>query len=394
MSESASLLRRFAWPWRIAFILYAAALTTGTHWPNLKLAPEPVLNDKTIHILAFGGLVYLLWRTRWLSPRLLVVAIVLAWSALDEISQAIPSLNRTVAWDDAVANTLGIITAAAWLWALKPVGGPVNRLRLVLHRFAFDRLFRWWRVWGLFIGIFLACATPILVIGSLFSSAPLPPLIMLSVAAWLLASIVPLFRLWRSECRLVARTRPCFACGASCAGLTFDRTGRATCPVCSAEVHYAQWTDPAPPAPGTLLGILSRPALLTVIVILFIFALISVGAHVFDWSIIAQPASGLAPRIARFFGTLSPQLTEAIDLTVCLLLLALATRLYRTRLARYYDRSVRCRRCGHDLRGTPTERGVGRCGECGTPFVRITPLPQSEEQNRQTTEGTEDTEGG
>ena len=38
-------------------------------------------------------------------------------------------------------------------------------------------------------------------------------------------------------------------------------------------------------------------------------------------------------------------------------------------LARGFGRA-RCPQCGHDLRGTPTVDGEGRCGECGTPFSR------------------------
>ena len=56
-----------------------------------------------------------------------------------------------------------------------------------------------------------------------------------------------------------------------------------------------------------------------------------------------------------------------------LLLFAIAVRLYRGGLARYYDQALKCRKCAHDLRGTPTDgRGRGRCGECGTPFTRVT----------------------
>ena len=131
-----------------------------------------------------------------------------------------------------------------------------------------------------------------------------------------------------------------------------------------------------------LMRILGQPALLTLLVLAAALVLIPASAQIFEWSIKADPTSSAAPRIARFIGSLPSDITAAIDLSLCLLLLAFATRLYRTRLARYYDRSIRCRKCGHDLRGTPIEQGVGRCGECGTPFVRTVPLPQSEEEKR------------
>ncbi|MDY7110528.1 MAG: hypothetical protein SYC29_18000 [Planctomycetota bacterium] len=390
MSERASLVRRFARPWRLAFILYASALTVGTHWPQLTLAPEVPASDKTIHLLAFAGLTYLLWRTRWLRAYGIVIPLAFLWSIVDELSQGIPILNRHVTWEDAAANALGVIVVAAWIRALRPVGGAVNRMRIALQQFAFDRLFASWRAWLLFVGVFLACAVPPLIVRPILDPIQTARVIIIAAVVWFLLSIVLLLRLWRGQIRDVVRTRPCFVCGVSCINVRFDRSGRAACPVCGVELHAGQWTDPTPPSFGMLLGILGRPILLTLIVLLFVFALISVSAHLFEWSLIAAPTSSLAPRIAHFVGTLPPELTRAVDLALCLLLLALATRLYRSRLARYYDRSVRCRRCGHDLRGTPTQKGVGRCGECGTPFVRMSPLPRSEEENGQTTENTEE----
>ena len=394
MSESAALLRRFVRPWRIAFILYALALTVGTHWPKLALAPEVPASDKTIHLLAFAGLTYLLSRTRWLGAYLGVVALALAWSILDEISQGIPILNRHVAWEDTTANLLGVLIVAAWLWALHPVGGAVNRMRLALHRFAFDELFQSWRAWFLFIGVFLACSIPPAIVWPLLGPAHTARIIIISFTVWLMVSIALLVRLWRGQCRHVAEARLCLACGASCTNVAFDEKGRAPCPGCGAELHIAQWSDPSPPAAGMLIRIIGQPVLLTFIVLAVGFVLIAASAQIFEWSVQTDPTSGFAPRIARLISSLPSDLTASVDLALCLLLLAFATRLYRTRLARYYDRSVRCRKCGHDLRGTPTEQGVGRCGECGTPFVRMTPLPESEEESRQTTEGTESTEGG
>ena len=78
------------------------------------------------------------------------------------------------------------------------------------------------------------------------------------------------------------------------------------------------------------------------------------------------------PRLAHWMGTLPPGLTMTIDLSAYLVLFAAMVRVYRTAMAKFEDRAVRCRRCGHDLRGTPTDEGTGRgaCGECGSGFVR------------------------
>jgi len=382
MSEPAVLLHRFARPWRTAFVLYAMGLTIATHWPRLALAPEVPASDKTLHMLAFGALTYLLWRARWLGGLLVIVLIAMGWSVLDEISQGIAYLNRHVTWLDGMANVLGVIIITAWLWALQPVGGPVNRMRLALHRFAFDQLFQSWRVWLLFIGVLLACAVPPVIVWPLLSPAHTARVIIISFTVCLMVSIALLVRLWRGQCKVVSGARPCFACGEPCTETAFNDVGHAPCPGCGADLHIAQWDDPSPPAAGMLMRILGQPALLTFLVLSVAVVLIPASAQIFEWSIKADPTSSAAPRIARFIGSLPPDVTAAIDLSLCLLLLAFATRLYRTRLARYYDRSIRCRKCGHDLRGTPTEQGVGRCGECGTPFVRTVPLPQSEEKKR------------
>jgi len=62
----------------------------------------------------------------------------------------------------------------------------------------------------------------------------------------------------------------------------------------------------------------------------------------------------------------------AVDLTLVGLALAAGMRVYRVRQARLHDRQhVECRACGHDLTGTPVDRGVGRCPECGAGFARI-----------------------
>lgn len=101
--------------WRAAFIVYLLALTTGTHWPRLQIqAPVPD-TDKFIHFLAFGGLTYLLWRTRWIANLPLLGLIAIAWTGLDEWSQGIPALGRTSSWLDFFAGAIGAIAAVIWI---------------------------------------------------------------------------------------------------------------------------------------------------------------------------------------------------------------------------------------------------------------------------------------
>ena len=102
--EAARTGRRAGRAWRFGLIAYAIALTTGTHWPRLRLGPEVPATDKMIHLVAFGGLTLLLWRTRWIRHLGVLFVVCAAWSALDEVSQGLPVLNRFVSWYDIVAN--------------------------------------------------------------------------------------------------------------------------------------------------------------------------------------------------------------------------------------------------------------------------------------------------
>jgi len=113
------------------------------------------------------------------------------------------------------------------------------------------------------------------------------------------------------------------------------------------------------------------PAVIFVIVLVAGFGLIAASSIVYAL-LLQGRFGGIYPlRLAHTIGTLPKGVTTVVDLTAYLILFAIAVRLYRGGLARYYDQAVKCRKCGHDLRGTPTDdRGRGRCGECGTPFLR------------------------
>lgn len=102
----------------MVFVLYALALTTGTHWPRLELPPESPASDKTIHVVAFCGLTLLLWRTGWISRAWLIAAVALVWSALDEVSQGLPGLYRTVSIKDLIANIAGVFAALLIGWTI------------------------------------------------------------------------------------------------------------------------------------------------------------------------------------------------------------------------------------------------------------------------------------
>jgi hypothetical protein len=102
---------------RCALWPYAAIVAVFTLWPKLKV-PMPVpRSDLIIHLVCFGLLGLLVIAAGLFGPvfsrrNLLVAGSVAAtFAAVDEGLQAIPFLNRTCAWDDMAANTMGILLA-------------------------------------------------------------------------------------------------------------------------------------------------------------------------------------------------------------------------------------------------------------------------------------------
>jgi VanZ family protein len=104
---------------RFVFIAYAILLATATHWPSLAIGdPQSAARpDLPIHVAAFGLLTALLIACAFfggaLSPRNILIStpIAGAYSALDEASQAIPILDRSVSPEDLLANLLGVTLA-------------------------------------------------------------------------------------------------------------------------------------------------------------------------------------------------------------------------------------------------------------------------------------------
>lgn len=104
------------WLPRAAFLLYIPTLFTATHWPNLKIegSGRP---DLVVHLAAFGLWTSLFIASGFFGPALswrnirwafLIASI---YAAADEALQAIPSLHRTAAFDDWLANLSGITLA-------------------------------------------------------------------------------------------------------------------------------------------------------------------------------------------------------------------------------------------------------------------------------------------
>lgn len=126
----------------MAFVLYALTLTVATHWPALDLGTESYsAPDKVLHMIALGGLVVLLQRTRWLTATWQAVLVGLVWAAVDELTQAIPILGRHASAGDMLAGQLGILLVGSWWWALGPAGSPADRDRHRRRVAAMDEVF-------------------------------------------------------------------------------------------------------------------------------------------------------------------------------------------------------------------------------------------------------------
>lgn len=362
-------LQRITRPWRWAFVIYITAMTIGTHWPNMQLAPEIPATDKTIHLAAFGGLAVLLWRTRWFPKIWLCGLLALVWAAFDETSQGFPGLNRTVSWQDMIANALGISLAVTWMWALKPIGirGAANQQRLRLYAFAMEEMFAHWRPWIIGIVSLLTGGLIVLICWPLLSPSAMRIVILLTAALCAAVVLLMWWRLWRDHVQIALKRCICLQCGNA---LELPLNVEQPCPRCGAVVSPAQFNEWSTPPMRMMLGAGGRALALGVLVAGVIFAAVMLSPVIYSRLQGTRVGGWSMPRIVRLIDSLPPEFTAAVDLAIYLLLFAVMVRLYRGGVARYHDRGVRCRACGHDLRGTPTVNGAGRCGECGAAFSR------------------------
>ncbi|QDU72716.1 VanZ family protein [Mucisphaera calidilacus] len=103
---------------RPLLVVYAPVLVLATHWPGLALpSATPVFQtDKLVHVFAFGFLGWLAlhcgFGVRLLGShgsRLVTTLAVVVFALVDEYTQQF--VNRYTGVEDAVANTIGVLTA-------------------------------------------------------------------------------------------------------------------------------------------------------------------------------------------------------------------------------------------------------------------------------------------
>lgn len=362
--KSAALFK----PWRIALVLYAIALTVGTHWPTLEMGTkEHPAPDKIIHLLAFAGLTALLWRTRWLRCAWQVAVVAAAWTAIDELTQALPGLGRTVSYHDLLAGELGVIAVIIWGWALRPVGGEANRMRLRLQSLVVDRAFCRTSAWLFVLIATVPCAVALIFAWPFlqFTFQKIGSALALSfgVSAWLAGAAAIWFGLWRRTFKDVLGARSCSMCGTSCAEAEIDGDGLGQCPGCAAPFHAGQWLAPVGPPSDRMARMMRWPLISTTVIFVLVVwsayhAIIRMGAPAF-----------LGGQLLRDWPM---DLKIAADMAILASIAAVGVLAYRKRLARFHDeQGAVCRGCEHDLRATPVANGIGVCGECGAPFVRL-----------------------
>lgn len=107
------------------FIAYALIVVTATHWPNLKIDGPLPRTDLWIHCTCFALWMILAGLAGWfgksLSRRNLVrtFPMACAYIVVDELTQGIPGLGRTVDPTDIAANFLGLCIGVGVLVVLR-----------------------------------------------------------------------------------------------------------------------------------------------------------------------------------------------------------------------------------------------------------------------------------
>lgn len=120
---------RRPWPfplrtWRTAFVAYAIALFTMTHWPKLVVQGPVPRTDLWAHFAAFSLWTVLLGGSFGRGLPLWALALVgFAYAGVDEGLQAIPALGRVCAWDDFFADCGGVVIGVGVLALWRRVTG-------------------------------------------------------------------------------------------------------------------------------------------------------------------------------------------------------------------------------------------------------------------------------
>ncbi len=357
-------------PWRVAFVVYVLMLTVGTHWPRLQLGTEEVpVSDKLVHAAAFGMLALLLMQTGWVRRRWLAAVMAAIWAVVDELSQGIPWLGRTVRVDDVLAGLCGILTVLMVAWAMRIRGAGAARVHEQRWRHALNRMFQRPATWIMVILAGLigaAVGVPVsLAISRLFiNPMPAQAFVIGVVFGGSALGYFVIEVLRRRELEAMRAIKPCLRCNELLAEASAAQPA-GSCPACSETYIDGQWADPPS---------LSAAFLSTRLIGAFVLWMLSVAAMMTGAVGILQAGMNWpwARRLDEFYRLLGADIGTLIDATIVAAAAALILSWYRRSVARRLDRQSRqCVHCDYDLRATAVDNGRGVCPECGEMFLVV-----------------------
>lgn len=358
--------RRALWSMRAFALAAFIGAFVATHWPALELGAG-MPGDTLLHAITFAALTLLLWRARVVPGLGWLVAAMLAWAAVDELTQSIPGLRRHASLPDYIADAIGITIAAMAIATVpRPVGalGRMHRdLTDAADAMLLDRPANWMAIasaaaLGALVGGPL-CATLARV--ALFDRVPAQSLFLGAVVfgaagihmAWLMG-----LRHWM---RRIRRERLCLRCGAAQRPREGESAG--VCACCGARWSMLQWIEPAEAysarRPIPWMRMLRVAAVAVAITALLAWPLLSMARWI-DVGAIA----GRRVDVNR-------GVTAIMIYLIGLMPIAIVARCARQEWMRTIgagDRS--CVACGHDLTRTADAAGCGTCPECGCAFAR------------------------
>ncbi len=356
--------------WRALAWMALAIVFTATHWPNLQIDLPMRGSDKVMHAVAFMMLALVWWPTGFIRSVPLFALAAASWSILDEATQALPFVHRHAGVEDAVANLCGITIATLAIIALEQdPRAPGHAVRALAWRMMIDRPQAW-----------MACAAStalgamaggvILVAAQSLLRQPIKPLhsaligATLGVAVALHATIVVMLR--SMEARVRAQ-RCCPACGA-------PGVHGPACATCGALVPGSTWMASISRSLG---GVPDRHWIRVGLVPVGVAGLVLVLIMAASIALSIRRLEALQPYLGP---EVDPGMRLVLD-AVALAVAASAGLWWSRRAARRIRsrESIECLACGHDLRGSAAESGVGRCSECAEPFrVTVDGSPQNE----------------
>ena len=345
--------------WRALAWMALAIVFTATHWPNLQIDLPMRGSDKVMHAVAFMMLALVWWPTGFIRSVPLFALAAASWSILDEATQALPFVHRHAGVEDAVANLCGITIATLAIIALEQdPRAPGHAVRALAWRMMIDRPQAW-----------MACAAStalgamaggvILVAAQSLLRQPIKPLhsaligATLGVAVALHATIVVMLR--SMEARVRAQ-RCCPACGA-------PGVHGPACATCGALVPGSTWMASISRSLG---GVPDRHWIRVGLVPVGVAGLVLVLIMAASIALSIRRLEALQPYLGP---EVDPGMRLVLD-AVALAVAASAGLWWSRRAARRIrsGESIECLACGHDLRGSAAESGVGRCSECAEPF--------------------------